>query len=121
MLPVGDHLELLSAQYLAGAQQPDHPSHRVFNLSPGPRRLKETLKSKVGHLVEPHLVNGVLPVGALKPTVVAIHTQVVQGAKSRSSLNRVLGTPAPEISATESSLSLGQLALSWPNFAPAIV
>ena len=48
VLPVGDHLELLSAQFLASAQQPDHPSHHVVNLDPGPRRQKETLSSKVG-------------------------------------------------------------------------
>ena len=48
VLPVGDHLELLSAQFLASAQQPDHPSHHVVNLDPGPRVQKETLSSKVG-------------------------------------------------------------------------
>ena len=70
MLPVGDHLELLSAQYLAGAQQPDHPAHQIVNLPPGPRRMKDTLKTKVGHLVEPHLVDGVLPASTLKPTFI---------------------------------------------------
>ena len=105
MLPVGDHLELLAAQYLAGAQQPDHPSHRVVNLPPGPRRMKETLKTKVGHLVEPHLVNGVVPPGSYKSTNDDIHTKVVREAKRKSGANRVLGTSAPPINATESSLS----------------
>ena len=95
-LPVSDHLELLGAQYLAGAQNPDHPAHRVVNLPPGPRRMK------VGHLVEPHLVNGTLPDGALKSTIDKIHTKV---AKNKCGVNRVLGTQAPRVDATESSLS----------------
>ena len=77
VLPVCDHLVLPSAQFLASAQQPDHPSYQVINLNPGPRRLKETLTSKVGHFVEPHLVNGVLPAGTYKTTFDRIHTRVV--------------------------------------------
>ena len=91
ILPVGDHLELLSAQYLAGALQPDHPAHKVLSLPPGPRRMKETLKTKVGHLVEPHLVNGVIPPGSYKSTINDIHTKVVSEAKRKSGANRVLG------------------------------
>ena len=106
MLPVGDHLELLSAQYLASAKHPYHPSHEIVNLPPGPRRMKETLKTKVGHLVEPHLVNGVIPAGSYKSTIDKIHSKVVQEATSKSSNNRVLDAPAPKIDSTESSLSL---------------
>ena len=104
-LPVGDHLELLGAQYLAGAQNPDHPAHWVVNLPPGPRRMKETLVTKVGHLVELHLVNGTLPDGALKSMIDKIHTKVVQEAKNNCGVNRVLGTWAPRVDARESSLS----------------
>ena len=95
MLPVSDHLELLAAQYLAGAQNPEHPAHRIVNLPPGPRKMKDTLKTKVGHLVEPHLVNGVLPAGSHKQTINKIHTKVVREAKRKSGTNRVLGIPAP--------------------------
>ena len=104
MLPVKDHLELLSAQYLAAALQPAHPAHRIVNLPPGPRRMKETLKSKVGHLVEPHLVNGVIPPGSYKSSINKIHTKIVQEARAKCSNNRVLGTPAPIINTAESSL-----------------
>ena len=77
----------------------------------GPRQMKDTLKTKVGDLVEPHLVNGTIPAGAYKPTIDKINTQVVQEAKRNCVVNRVLGTPAPKIDATESSLSLDQRAL----------
>ena len=53
ILPVEDHLRLLSAQFLAQALQPGHPSDDVVNLPPGLRQMKQTLRSKVGDLVEP--------------------------------------------------------------------
>ena len=105
ILPVGDHLELRAAQFLAGAQQPEHPSHQVVNLNPGPRRLKDTLQTKVGHLVEPHLVNGVLPPSTFKTSIGLIHSAVVQETLRKRSNNRVLGTQAPKIHPSESSLS----------------
>ena len=105
ILPVSDHLLLLSAQYLASAQRSDHPAHRIVNLPPGPRRKKETLTTKVGHLVEPHLVNNAVPADAYKTTVDQIHTRVVEEALSRSSNNRVLGARAPRIDPSETSLS----------------
>ena len=105
ILPVGDHLELLSAQFLARAHQPDHPNHQVIHLPQGPRHNKETLSSKVGHLVEPHLVNGEIPPGTFRSTINQLHTNVVHSAIARSSVNRVLGTPPPRISPSESSLS----------------
>ena len=121
MLLVGNHLELLSAQFLANALQPDHPSHLVVNLPQGPRHNKDTLSSKVGHLFEPHLVNGIIPPGTYKSFSDQIHTHVVREAIARSSVNRVLGTPAPKINLSESSLSLvhprcAGIAEVWPLF-----
>ena len=65
--------------------------------------MKETLRSKIGHLVEPHLVNGVIPAGTYKSTIDKIHTNVVQESIRKSNNNKVLGTPAPKIDPTESS------------------
>jgi hypothetical protein len=45
-LIVKDHLELLSAQYLARAMRLTYASHAVVTTPPGPRRIKETLHSK---------------------------------------------------------------------------
>ena len=97
-------LVLLSSQFLARAQQPSHPSHQVVNLPPGPRMMKQTLKSKVGHLVEPHLVNDIIPAGALQGVQDAIHSNVVGQARGSLSLNRVLGARAPSINSTEKHL-----------------
>ena len=46
-LPVEDHLRLLSAQFLARALQPNHPSHLYVMQDQGRRNMKQTLHSKV--------------------------------------------------------------------------
>ena len=67
----------MSAQFLARALQPGHPSHYVVNLPPGPRKMKDTLSSKVGNLMEPYLQDGVIPAGAYKETIGKIHTKLL--------------------------------------------
>ena len=98
------HLELLTGQFYAQALHPSHPSHEIVKLPPGPRRMKHTLATKVGHLVDPYLVNGIIPDGAVKTAVDGIHTKVVGDAISRYGNNRVLNAPAPKINKLESSL-----------------
>ena len=105
MLPVADHLELLAAQTLVSAKRPGHASHEVVNLPSGPRRMKETLSSKVGHRVAPHLVDNIVPAAAYKETIDKIHTEIVAESIARSADNRVLGAPAPKIDPSETSLS----------------
>ena len=104
ILPVDAHLELLTGQFYAQALHPSHPSHEIVKLPPGPRRMKHTLATKVGHLVDPYLVNGIIPDGAVKTAVDGIHTKVVGDAISRYGNNRVLNAPAPKINKLESSL-----------------
>ena len=103
ILPVEKHLKLLAAQHLAKCQQPQHPSHSVVNLPPGPRTMKNTLKTKVQHLVDPYTVGGIIP-GPIKPVLDAIHTDVVRETISGYADNRVLGAPAPEVHQSESLL-----------------
>ena len=104
VLPVESHLKMLSAQYLAQALEPGHPSHDTVQLPPGPRQMKQTLKTKVGNLVEPFLVDGIIPAGASKQAVDGIHTSVVQETIANYGNNRVLNTPAPKINPIESHL-----------------
>ena len=104
ILPVEQHLHLLSAQYLASALQPGHVSHDVVSLPSGPRRMKETLQSKCQDLVEPYLRDGAIPPDALKVTLNGIHTKVVGDTLISRSNNRVLNAPAPKISQQESRL-----------------
>ena len=104
VLPVEAHLRLLSGQYLTRAMQPGHVSHDVVNLAPGPRRIRETLKSKCGSMVEPYLENGIIPPGRYKETIKNIHTEVVAETMRGYDQNRVLNAPAPKISDDEKLL-----------------
>ena len=104
ILPVEQHLKLLTAHFLVQALHPSHPSHEVVNLPPGPRQMKDSVGTKVGHLVSPFLVNGVIPDGAVKSTIDRIHTDVVADTISSYSVNRVLNAPAPELNPIELSL-----------------
>ena len=104
ILPVEPHLRLLSAQFLARALQPGHPSHETVLLPPGPRQMKPTLYQKVSALVEPHMRNGVVVPGSSLEVKAKIHTQVVQETISNYPPNRVLGSRPPRISASEQNL-----------------
>ena len=43
VLPVADHLNLLSSQFLAKALSPEHVSYTTVTLPDGPRSMKKTL------------------------------------------------------------------------------
>ena len=104
-LLVGEHLKLLSAQFLARCLQPHHPSHRVACLPPGPRPMKHTLRSKVLPLVEPYLnADGVIEPGTYQHAIQAIHADVVSSAIQNLAPNRVLGRSPPVIDIRESYL-----------------
>ena len=104
ILPVDQHLRLLSAQYLARALQPGHVSHDTVTLPSGPRRSKETLQSKCWDLVEPYLQDGVIPPNTYRDTLNKIHSKVVSDSITNISPNRILNAPAPKIDAQESYL-----------------
>ena len=64
VLPVNEHMRLLSAQFLAGALSPSHPSHKWVTGPQGRRRMKETLRTKVFEDVSPYTqADGTIPVG----------------------------------------------------------
>ena len=104
ILPVDQHLRLLSGQYLVQALQPGHVCHDVVKLPLGRRRNRETLQSKCMDLVEPYLENGVIPRSKYKETLGKIHTKIVGDVISGYSDNRVLNAPTPEISKEEKCL-----------------
>ena len=104
VLPVGQHMRLLSGQYLARALQPGHVSHSIVTLPSGRRRMKETLQSKCWDLVEPHLENGVIPPSKYKTVISNIHTDLVGETMRNYEDNRVLNSAAPEVHDDEKSL-----------------
>ena len=104
VLPVDQHLRLLSAQYLSRALMPHHTSFASASLGKGPRNLKETLRSKCIDLVEPSLVDGVVPARDFKQLLSNIHTKVVSDVIDAFQPNRVLGLPPPLVDPSEKSL-----------------
>ena len=104
VLPVGDHLHLLSSQYLARALQSHHPSNDVVNVDRGPRACKQTLRSKCLADVEPYLTDGVMRVGDYKRAIDGIHTKVVSDAIDRHEPNHVLDARPPLVHPSEKYL-----------------
>ena len=104
ILPVADHLSLLSSQFLARALQPHHPSHNTATSSSGPRNIKFTLQSRFLPSVAPHLVDDALPPENYKSTIQSLHTSAVATAIASQTPNRVLLSPPPAIAEEEKSL-----------------
>jgi hypothetical protein len=110
ILPVQDHLNMISRQFLVSALRLAHPSHEVVRRLPGPRKnkygrpMKETLSSKYGPSVEKYLQDGFMSEVSYKRTLQAIHTEAVNDAKSKQSHNPLIQRPPPAVSASENSL-----------------
>ncbi len=96
----------VEAAFLAKCLQPSHPSHQVVQLDRGIRDKKQTLRSKVFDLVEPHLnEQGIIAPGTYGHTIKAIHTQVVSEVVDRLSDNRVLHQRPPLVHPMEKQFS----------------
>ena len=104
VLPVRDHLSLLSSQFLARCLIPSHPSHSIVTAPSGPRNMKQTLQSRFLPTVAPYLTNGTLPPTTFKATLKSLHTSAVSSTISSRPPNRVLQAPAPPVSEEELDL-----------------
>ena len=106
ILPVGDHLDLLSRQSLAKAYVPTHPSNGTVNVDPGRGAHRQTLSSKHDAAVNPFKRNGAIPRDSLLEAIKDLHTSAVAVSinKSDSNSNRVLGARPPAIDDAEKSL-----------------
>ena len=104
MLPVNDHLDMLSEQYLASALRPDHPAHEPVCRPARRRDKKKTLQSRFKDGIAAHLVNGSLPAGAYPEVKKEIHTKYVSNAIAAQGNHRFLNRPTPEINNNEQEL-----------------
>ena len=104
-LPVKEHLHLLSAQFLAQSLQPHHVSHPNTTLDQGPRKLKDTLCSKVLADVSPYLEDdGTLQRGNYAAVKNQLHPDIVSKNIRNSNNNRVIGLPPPPVNSNENHL-----------------
>ena len=104
-LPVGEHMRLLSSQFLARALQEGHPSHQHVLLERGRRPMKETLRSKCLEVVQPYLnADGKVDAGDFPRVKQAIHTDIVAQAIDKLGSSRVLNRRPPPVDKSEASL-----------------
>ena len=104
ILPVSDHLSLLSSQFLARSLQPHHPSFTTTTAPSGPRSIKQTLQCRFLPTLAPYLEGGSLPPESYRSTIRNLHTEAVQRAISSQADNRVLHSPPPTIAEEEKRL-----------------
>ena len=91
MLKVREHLELLSAQYLARCLEPGNVCHSITTRETPKRRMKETLFTRHRNTVEPMML-----ANNRKATLQAIHFDAVNKAVKDQKNNIVLdGLPHP--------------------------
>ena len=114
IMPVKEHLRMLCAQFLANAKRVGHVSHDVVSSGPGRRNQRQTLQSKVGAIVEPFLVDGVMPAGEYSRVIKTIHSAAVSEAVNSQTPNRVLRiNPPPPIAIASSWRSCVQVAATF--------
>ena len=104
MLPVKNHFDLLSTQYLASALRTDHPAHASVTRPARRRNKKYTLQSRYIDELTPALVNGSLPAGAYPETKTNLHTRFVERAINAQGNHPLLATATPEIDKSETTL-----------------
>ena len=104
VLPVSDHLSLLSSQFLARCLIPSNPSHQIVTAPSGLRQMKNTLQSRFLPTVSPHLINGIVPPDSYRATIQSLHTSAVSSVISSRPHNRVLGEPSPGVAEEEATL-----------------
>ena len=104
MLPVEDHLNLFSAQYLVHCLDTENVCHHITTLDHPPREMKETLFTRHNQNVLPLLAN------TKKASLQAVHTSFVNTAIDNMTDNRVLNYRPPPISNKEIYLTRRQRA-----------
>ena len=106
LMLVGDHLDMLSRQFLAKTLVPDHPLHNVASRQPGPRSLRHTLSSRHLPSVSPFLRGGSLPAASMQDCLSDLHTSAVAVSVNKldAKPNRVLGTRPPPVDESERAL-----------------
>ena len=102
MLKVGDHSDLLSAQYLVQCLDPEHVCHNITTMDPPPRQMKQTLYTKHHQSIRPLLAD------TNKESLQAVHTEAVNKARDSQEANRVLRDRPPSISSEEVTLERKQ-------------
>ena len=104
VMPVKDHCQMLSRQYLLATQQDTHPNTIDLNQDPPTRLMKKTITSEHGNYVNNLIHNDNLDNTQYKILLKTIHTESVSATITAQENNPTLGRPPPEIDKTEKDL-----------------
>ena len=106
ILPVKDHNELLSTQFLLSTTLPDHPCGGILKTEPPPRAMRRTLSQNYGQKVR-FFTNddNISSKQDYMKNLTILHTDTVIRAKLNYEHNKVLGAAPPQIDESEKSLS----------------
>jgi hypothetical protein len=104
VMPVKDHCQMLSRQYLLATQQDTHPNTIDLNQDPPTRLMKKTITSEHGNYVNNLIHNDNLDNTQYKILLKTIHTESVSATITAQENNPTLGRPPPEIDKAEKDL-----------------
>ena len=104
LLPVGEHLKMLSAQFLASSYRPTHPSHDVIRTPSGPRLMRATLQSAHYEDVCDLLIYDELPLERFNDAKNIIHASYVEDYISNQDDIPVLQHKPPPVDTNEVKL-----------------
>ena len=104
VLPVQDHVDMLSAQYLASSLRDDHPANESVKRPARRRNKKHTLQLRHSDVISSLLADGSLPAGAFPEAKKLVHTKFVESAITNQDNHPLIGTRAPVIDKSEQTL-----------------
>ena len=102
-MPVKDHCNMLSKQFLLATQKPNHPNHCALDENV-PRLMKNSLTTKFGPYIQTMTNNQPIETQTYKILLKNIHTEAVTDTINNQSPNPVLDLPAPDINEEEKTL-----------------
>ena len=102
IMPVKDHCQMLSKQFLLATQKVNHPNYDNHHHDP-PRLMKKSLTSEHGDYIY-NLTNGIHDETNHKSLLKRIHTESVSATIALESPNPILGHKPPEIDKSERDL-----------------
>ena len=103
IMPVKEHNEMLSQQFLLSTLKPSHPNNRPLDHAPE-RLMSHSLNTKFADSIRPLAPDGAIDDQSYKEGLKKIHTNCVTNVIRQENDNRVLGAPAPRISSMEKTL-----------------
>ena len=102
ILPVKEHSQMLSRQFLLGCHQPSRVDHCTVSIQDESRNIRPTLSSAFHRDIASQLHNNKLSPESYKAGLKLLHTNEVSNFRNKTS--KLLGTCPPDIDSSEEKL-----------------